>query len=99
MVFFMESYHGGSGQGITTGLSWRCGKADLGAILRLQLSSGARLANNFGFTEIMSSPEIKKYFALSEGQISAMTLAIRPLRGASAVVTDVGRVAVDAKVP
>ena len=45
-------------------------------------------------------PQNKKYFAFPEGQIRGTSIAIPvPGRGASANVTNVGRVAVDADVP
>ena len=43
-------------------------------------------------------PRGKKYFAFPEGQISAYIWPSRPTQRASAVVTDVGRVAMDADV-
>ncbi|MET3844689.1 hypothetical protein [Bradyrhizobium sp. OAE829] len=55
-----------------------------------------RRANLFGFAEIMSSPEIKNisvYRKTNQGHIYRHPAL---LRRASAVVTDVGRVAVDA---
>ena len=68
-----------------------CGRREILQIL-------ARRANHFRFTEIMSSPKIKNISLLTKvksGHISAHPVL---LRRASAVVTDVGRVAVDADV-
>jgi len=40
-------------------------------------------------------PQNKKYFAFPEGQNSGISVAIPSRQGASAIVTNVGRVAVD----
>jgi hypothetical protein len=57
----------------------------------------ARRANHFWFPETASSPQNKKYFAFPEGRNSGISVAI-PSRqeGRIMIVTNVGRVAVDA---
>ncbi|MGE9010630.1 hypothetical protein ACO2JO_18755, partial [Leptospira interrogans] len=54
-----------------------------------------RRANQFWFPETVK-PRIEKYFCFTEYQISLYVSHPVLLRRASAVVTDVGRVAVDA---
>ena len=58
-----------------------------------------RTVNHFGFSEYVSSPEIKNislYPKCNQGYISA--IPSRP-EGRSAIVTNAGRGAVDAKAP
>ena len=58
----------------------------------------ARRANHFGFTELMSSPRIKNISVYQNENQRHMFAHPVLFRRASAVVTDVGRVAVDADV-
>ncbi|MBR1143677.1 hypothetical protein [Bradyrhizobium sp. AUGA SZCCT0431] len=58
----------------------------------------ARRANQFRFSEIVSSPETKNISVYQKGKSGAYVWPSRPTQRASAVVTDVGRVAVDADV-
>src|SRR3981189_30847 len=58
----------------------------------------ARRANHFGFPEIVSSPRIKNISVFMDPKSAAHLWPSRPTQRASAVVTDVGRVAVDADV-
>jgi hypothetical protein len=54
---------------------------------------------HFGFTEIMSSPKIKNISLFPKWKSGLYPLHPVPIRGASAVVTNEGRVAVDVEVP
>ena len=58
----------------------------------------ARRANHFRFTEIVSSPKIKNISLYPKGKSVAHLGHPVPLRGALAIVTNEGRVAVDAEV-
>ena len=58
----------------------------------------ARRANLFGFTELMSSPRIKNISVYQNDNQVHMFAHPVLLRRASAVVTDVGRGAMDADV-
>jgi hypothetical protein len=57
-----------------------------------------RRANYFRISENRVKPQNKKYFALSEGQISGRYCLSRPTRGALAIATNVRWDAVDAEV-
>jgi hypothetical protein len=58
----------------------------------------ARRANRFWFSEVVSSPEIKNISLLQKAKSVHILAHPVLLRRASAVVTDVGRGAVDADV-
>src|SRR6478735_637266 len=59
--------------------------------------SVTRRATHFRFTEVMSSPQNEKYFALSETRTGLSRLHPVPTRGALAIVTNAGRGAMDAR--
>ena len=69
---------------------------DVASLIRLHTNC-ARRANHFRFSENVSSPKIKN-ISLFRRPNQRYILAIPSFRRASAVVTDVGRVAVDADV-
>ena len=69
----------------------RCGGAGCGKT--------TRRANHFRFAEIVSSPKIKNISLFQKSEQWYIYRHPVPLRGASAVVTNEGRVAVDAEVP
>ena len=56
----------------------------------------ARRANHFGFAELMSSLKIKNISLFPNPKSALHPMHPVPLRGASAIVTNEGRVAVDA---
>ena len=58
----------------------------------------ARRVNRFRFTEILSSPEIKNISLYQKGKSVLHSAHPALIRRASAVVTDVGRGAMDADV-
>jgi hypothetical protein len=64
----------------------------------LGCDKSTRRANHFGLSEIVSSPGIKNISVFSAAKSLHINSHPVPRRGASAIVTNVGRVAVDADV-